>query len=309
MPITAVVLAAGRGDRLRPLTDEVPKPAVPVLDVPLGAFALASLRDAGLEAVVNVSHLGPEVERALRPHAGPGVDFFIEPEEPFGTAGTLRELRDRLGDVIVTYNADVVSDVEVNALLDAHGSGGLPATVAVTEVSSGADFAISSGRATGFLDRREQGSMRGARFIGVAAFDAEVLDLIPPHGARGLGEHVLGPLARAGRLGVLVHSGYGMDAGTPRRYLRASLDVLAGRLAGPRPPGRILAADGGRAYLGPEASAAPGSLGDGAVVLAGATVEQDARVENAIVWRGEHVPGGMHLDNDIFFRGARLRRL
>lgn len=309
MPISAVVLAAGRGDRLRPLTDEVPKPALPVLDVPLGAFALASLRDAGLDAVVNVSHLGPDVERALHPHAGPGLDLFTEPVEPFGTAGTLRELRERLEDVIVTYNADVVADFDVATLVEAHRSGDLPATVVVTEVSSGADFEISSGRATGFLDRRKQARVHGARFIGIAAFDAEALDMIPAHGARGLGEHVLAPLARAGRLGVVVHSGYALDVGTPERYLRASLDVLAGRIAGPRPPGTTLAADGGRAYVGPAASAATGTLGDGAVLLTGARVERDAQIEKAIVWRGESVAAGVHLRNEIWFRGARLKCL
>ncbi len=289
MPIDAVLFAAGRGERLRPLTDRIPKPAVPILDVPLGAWGLHGLLVASERALINVSHLPEATLAALAPYAEEDrLEVLLEPAEPFGTAGTLRALGSRLADEVAVWNGDLLATVDIGALRQLHRSSGLPATLAVRRVKRGADLVIEGDRAVAFVDRRTDPETAGVQFLGVAVLGPEARALIPAHGAQGLGGAVIRPLAEAGELSVMIHDGYTIDVGTPHRYLQANLDVLGGRApAPPRPwPGTIVTAGSGSAYIGPGASVAPESLGPGAIVLGGAAVETTAHIERSVVWPG-----------------------
>jgi NDP-sugar pyrophosphorylase family protein len=230
--LDALLFAAGRGERLRPLTDAVPKPALDVEGAPLGAWGLAALREAGLTVAVNTSHLGGAVESALRPY-DPSLTLLDEGPEPFGTAGTLREFRALFGSTIVTYNSDLLSDLRVGDLIAIHARTGAPMTVAVTEVEEGADLSVEGGQVRAFIDRRKEPNAPGVRFIGVAIIDARALDLIPGEGPRGMGESLIAPLAARGELGTFVHDGYVLDVGTPANLQRARQDVREGRLVAP----------------------------------------------------------------------------
>jgi mannose-1-phosphate guanylyltransferase len=303
MEIAAVLLSAGRGKRLLPLTRLLPKPALPVLDVPLAAFGLRALRSLG-PIVVNLGHLADAARAALEPHAHGGVEFLVEAPEPYGTAGTLAALRDRLAETVVTWNADVVTDLDVAALVALQRRAGAAATLAVASVRRGADLRVEGGRAVAFFDRR-QSDAPGARFLGVAALGRAALALLPPSPPAGLAEAVLRPLAATAELAVLEHEGYWIDAGTPETYLRLSLDALAGRAPWPRPPGRVLEVGTGRAYLGPGAEASEGALGPGAMMLARSRAAPTARVERALVWPGETVPSGATV-RDAIIAGGEL---
>jgi NDP-sugar pyrophosphorylase family protein len=232
MSLDAVLLAAGRGERLRPLTDTVPKPALDVAGAPLGAWGLAALAGAGLRTAVNVSHLGTKIAAALRPY-DPGLTVLDEGPEPFGTAGTLREYRHLFGPLIVTHNADLLCDLDIRELLTEHARGGGQMTVAVREVDDGADLIVDGDRAVGFVDRRREPERSGMRYLGIATIDTRALELIPPAGPRGMGECLIAPLARQGEIGVVVHRGYALDVGTPERLEQAREDVRTGRIEPP----------------------------------------------------------------------------
>ncbi len=309
MAIGAVLLAAGRGNRLRPLTDRVPKPALPVLDVPLGAFCLTALRAASPPVVVNVAHLPQLVTAALT--AGPAIEHvetLLEQPEPFGTAGTLKALAERLTPTFMVANADIVTDLDFAALLFAHRQRGARATIAISQVTARADLAHDGERATAFIDRRAHADAPGGRYLGVAAFERDVVSLIADRRPLGLAEAVLRPLVECNDLAVFVHDGYWCDAGTPARYLELNLDLLAGR--GPKPPwsppGSVVETAGGSAYVSHTAEAPHAELSDGAIVLAGARVEPGARLRHSIVWPGEAVPAGTALERAIWADGKPL---
>ena len=303
----AVLFCAGRGKRLRPLTDEVPKPAVPLLDVPLGAWALAGLLRNDLRVLINVSHLGHLVSPALS--AVGEFETLIEEPEAYGSGGTVVAIRDRVRDRLVTTNGDVLSGLETGDLLATHQRQGADATVAVSRVNSGGDFELSGGMAKSFIDRRHEPDAPGGIFIGSAVFEKAALDLLPDRRPLGLGESLLKPLANSGRLAVHVHDGYYLDVGSFEGYLEASIDVLEQRAPkSPKPlPGEVITVDGGHAYVGPGASADMESLGQGAVVLAGAQVDSGARIERAIVWPGQHVPAGTEVGDCVWAFGRAQR--
>lgn len=306
MEISSVLFAAGRGKRLRPLTDRIPKPVLPVLDVPLAAWGLAALARDAAPVFVNVSHLADDVVAALRATGIEGWEPFVEGAEAYGTAGTLRALRDRLAPRVVTWNGDALTDLYLPDLLETHAQAGAPATLLVREVDTMADLKLSGASITGFVDRRKEPDAAGGRFLGIAVWEREALDLLPDGRPAGLGETLLRKLAESGDVNVHLFDGYLRDVGTPSEYLHASLDVLDG--IGPRStlpePGEIVevAGEGGRAYLGPRAKADGSSLRPGAILLAGSEVEPGATVRNAIVMPGARVRSGSNLEGTVHHR-------
>ena len=309
MRVSGVLLAAGRGRRLRPLTDLVPKPALPVLDVPLGLASLRALLRASDSVVVNVSHLGEQVVEALGCRTTAGVEVFDEGPEPYGTGGTLVALRPRLPGTILVANGDLLSDLDPEALLTRHAKRGALITLAVQEVPTGADLAIDDGWATGFIDRRVS-SAPGARYLGMAAFDPSALDALPDRRPLGLAEAVFRPMIEAGNVAIHAHDGYALDVGTIDRYLRANDDVLHGRIGMLEPPpGEIVSlATGGRAYLGPGASASLEALGAGAVVLRRASVPVGASVRAGVVWPNERVPPDARVEHAVWAGGRAVTK-
>ena len=285
------------------MTDRLPKPAVPLLDVPLAAWPLAGLMRHGLETLVNVSHLGDLVAPALEPFGA--FTTLVEQPEAYGSGGTVAAVRDQVGPRLVTSNGDVLSDLDPADLLAAHSASGADATVAVIEVDNGGDFELRDGMAHSFIDRRNRPDAPGGRFLGTAVFERATLELLPDRRPVGLAEHLLQPLANSGRMAIHVHRGYYLDVGTFDGYLEASTDLLEGRGPAPPqpPPGRVVAVDGGHAYVGPGARAQASSIGPGAMVLAEARVEPGARVEHAIVWPREVVPAGTELSCCVWALG------
>ena len=305
--VGSVLLAAGLGERLRPLTGEVAKAVLPVLDVPLGTWGLEGLDQHHPPVVVNASHLAASVAHRLRPGRPRSFEVFWEEPEPLGTGGTLRALRARVAERVVTWNADMVADLHVPTLLRAHAASGALATVAIVGVGAEADFETRAGRATRLVDRRRE-NVRGAQFIGIAVYERAALDLLDERVPLGATEGLLQPLLERSELAVFEHTGYALDVGTLERYLRVSRDVLEGVAPAPPAPlvGQIVEVDGGRAYVGLRAEVETSSLGPGAVVLAGSIIEGGARVARAIVWPDERVPAGTDLSDCVWFQGRRL---
>ena len=303
---TAVLLAAGRGTRLRPLTEGMPKPAVPILDIPAALFPLKGLRDAGLRVIMNLGSDHALVERDLADHLA-GVEVVVEEPEPYGSAGTLRALADRLRGPVVTRNADHLSDLRIEHLLHTHVAGEKRATLAVSPVTAGADIVLGPVGEPAFVDRRAEPERAGFVWIGAAVFEPDAIALIPDHRPLDLARGLVVPLFDRHEIGLHLHDGYQLDIGTRARYLRANIDAAEGRIPMPHPaPGRVVEVDGGRAYLGPGTEVAPSSVRPGAILLAGARVEPGAVIERAVVWPNEIVPAGMHVTDSIWFGGRAV---
>ncbi len=289
MTVTGMVLCAGLGTRLRPLTARLPKPAVPVCGPPLVRYALGLLAGAGVRAaVVNVHHLPAEMAAAARAAAAElGLDLAVS-EEPViaGTGGALREARRHLGgsDAVVVLNGDVLFDVDLPAALCAHAASGALATMVLMAMPPGATYAAVEADAEGRV-RRIAGrfgpggeGLEPWHFPGVHVLSPALLDLVPAAPFEcDVNRHVYPPLMARGLVRGLVTSGYWNDLGTPDRYLAANLDVAAGRV----PLGRFGLAAPPR--LAPQAQVDPGAQVGEAVVGAGCRVPAGARLERAVL--------------------------
>jgi mannose-1-phosphate guanylyltransferase len=225
----AMVLAAGLGTRLRPLTEVVPKPAVPVCGVPLVRWALALLAGAGARrAVVNVHHLPAEMARAAREAARAlGIALAVS-EEPViaGTGGALREARPLLAgaDAILLLNGDVLFDVDLPAALAAHRASGALATMVLLPMPPGARYATVDVDASGAVRRIAGAFGPGGEglvpwhFSGVHVLSPAILDRVPAEPFEcDVNRHVYPPLMRSGAIRGLAVDGYWNDLGTPVR--------------------------------------------------------------------------------------------
>lgn len=299
-----VVLAAGRGSRMAPLSTELPKALVPTLDTPQLAWVLASLQRIGLERLWVNAHADHEaIDRVVAQQAAEremAIEVSHERAVALGTAGALRPLADHLTGPFLVANADVATDLPVERLMEAHASAKAAATVLAIPVEDEADFALEQSWVFDLIDRREE-IRSGHRFGGLAIFEPEVLAYIPD-GEQGLYETVFKGLLRDHKgFAALEWDGYWLDIGTPRDHLKANLDVLAGmrdpKLA-TRAVGETCVRWDVMAYVGEGAQVTDVDLRH-SIVGAHATVAPGSRLERCVVWSGAHLPRGDYRDTIV----------
>jgi mannose-1-phosphate guanylyltransferase len=321
--VVGMVLCAGLGTRLRPLTNRVPKTAIPLCGVPLVTFSLALLAGAGVRrAVVNVSHLPDAMAAAAREAARAlGLSLAVSHEPVIaGTGGALREARAHLAgaDAICLVNGDVLFDVDLPAALAAHRASGALATMVLLPMPAGARYASVETDKEGAVRRIAGAFGPGGEglspwhFSGVHVLSPAILGRVPAEPFEcDVNRHVYPPLMASGAVRGLVVSGYWNDLGTPARYLEASADVLAGRV----PLARFAAVDpfAGTRELAPGVRAAaaaridpgarleaPAFIGRRCVVPAG------ARVRDAILWDDTVLAPGESVEHAIAAGAERV---
>jgi mannose-1-phosphate guanylyltransferase len=322
----AVVLVGGEGTRLRPLTETIPKPALTLVDRPFLAYMVEWLASHGVtEAVLACGFLPDALREALGDGEREGVRlrYVTEPERR-GTAGAIRfaadALGDDLGDRFLALNGDILTDLDLTALMRVHRQRGARATIGLHQVDDSGAYGLVEVDGDGsVLEFTEKTGRHAPGEINAGAYFLErsVLDLIPPEREVSIEREVfprlVGDGLRAQRL-----DGYWRDIGTPESYLQATWDILEGRVATKvraTAPGLLVAAgaevDRG-ATLGPRAVVSAGCrLATGAqlrdsVLLDGCTVEEGARVSGSILAPGVTVGAGAELSGAVLGRDERV---
>jgi mannose-1-phosphate guanylyltransferase len=324
--VQAIVLVGGEGTRLRPLTSDVPKPAVTLVDRPFLAYAIEWLAAHGVSEVVLACGFLPDVLRETLGEgewAGVTITYVAEPE-PLGTAGAIRfaadALGDRLEDRFLALNGDVLADLDLSALVRAHEARDARATIGLHPVEDSSAYGLvrcdEGGRVLEFLEKTGE-TVPGEINAGAYVLDRSIFDLIPPVQAVSIEREVFPRLVGEGLYGLLL-DGYWMDIGTPDRYLQASWDILEGRVETRVEPtsSGMLVADGATiaadAQVGPRAVVAAGcEIAAGAevgesVLLDGCTVGADARVDGSILSPGVKVDPGAQIVNAVVGRDERV---
>ncbi|BDG10360.1 sugar phosphate nucleotidyltransferase [Anaeromyxobacter paludicola] len=327
-PLVGMVLGAGLGTRLRPLTNLLPKPAAPVCGAPLLGHAFRALARAGAaRLVVNAHHLPGALARAAEGAAAEvGLPLAVS-EEPViaGTGGALREARrhlDGAGEVVL-WNGDILFDLDLEAALAAHRASGALATMVLLPMPAGATYASVEVDGEGAVRRIASRFGPGGEgltpwhFSGVHVLSPGLLARVPEAPFEvDVNRHVYPPLMASGAVRGFVASGYWNDLGTPARYLEACLDALAGRTGGAvRLPGGeaapgVRVAPGARVH--PQARlhgpalvcegaevGAFAEVGPGAVLEPGSRVGEGARVREAVLWEGTQVAAGERVERAV----------
>lgn len=291
----ALILAAGAGMRIRPLSSERPKGLMPILDLPPIHRHRAKLHQAEIDRVWINSYLHtPLIEAAALELTERGMPTKVSVEtEMLGTAGAIRKLKEDLKEPFVVLNADVVTDLDLVALIGSHKESGALGTLAVA-LGPRTDLQVSSGMVSALGS--EEMDRPGTTYCGVAVFDPEVVQIIAGEPA-GLYEQILVPLVSKGQMAAHVVDDYWRDIGTVSSYLGSNLDALDGALADEgslRDAYPFMRWDD-EAYVGHGASVDDCEL-ERCVVGAGARLEPGTTLRRCVVWSNTLVGKGDHAD-------------
>lgn len=238
-PRTAMVLAAGRGTRLRPITDSVPKALLDVGGRPMIEYPLRMLAAAGVEdVVVNLHHLGGLVREALGDGGRYGLRIRYSPEDPLlDTGGAIRRARPLLGEEdFFVVNCDALLDVDLRALAAMHAERRALATLVVRADPAaerwGAIDLGGDGRIRRFLGRPASapGPLERRMFCGVHVLSAAIFSFMPQTDAFSITRDVYADaVERGAELFGFSYGGYWLDLGTPEALEGARTDVAGGR--------------------------------------------------------------------------------
>lgn len=224
----AVILAGGKGVRLRPYTTTLPKPLMPVGERPILGIVIEQLRACGVERVtMAVNHMA-EIIMAFFGSGekfGLEIDYSLE-DKPLGTIAPLKLIKD-LPERFIVMNGDTLTDMDYAALYRAHEDSGKPLTIATYQRRVDVDFGVlkvdeASESLTAF---EEKPSYLFEVSTGVYVFDRRLLERVPENEPYGLDDLVLGMLADGVPINAYRFDGYWLDIGRPSDYDQANRDV------------------------------------------------------------------------------------
>ena len=298
----AVVLVGGYGTRLRPLTDTTPKQLLTVAHRPMVEHSVGHLAHHGVTEVVLSMGFRPDAFEAAYPDgmcAGVAVRYAIEPE-PLDTAGAIGFAACDAGidDTFLACNGDVLTDLDIGALIERHRSTGAAATIALTPVDYPARYGVvptdDNGRVLDFIEKPPAGEApTNLVNAGTYVLEPSVLDRIPAGRPTSVEREIFPVMAADGTLFAMASDNYWVDAGTPASYLAANLHLVDHPEGGTHPEARVdPTARVCESVIGPGAVVAPGASVDASLVLDGAIIGENARVEGSIIGPKANIAAG-----------------
>ena len=315
----ALVLVGGFGTRLQPLTLTTPKQMLPIVGRPMIEHVVEHLAAHGVTEVVLSLGFAPEAFQEAYPDgqcAGMPLHYAIEPE-PLDTAGAVRfaALDAGIDDTFLVLNGDVLTGLDVSALVERHNSFGAQGTLHLTPVDDPSRYGVvptdTDGRVLGFIEKPAPGTAP-TNWInaGTYVFEPTVLDHIAAGRRVSVEREVFPALAETGRLFAWESADYWIDTGTPATYLQAQLDFLDGR-RGPAHCGldETATVDGTveRSEIGANCVVETGAVVRNSVLLAGAHAAAGAVIEGSIVGWGATVGAGATVRNlSVIGHGAKV---
>jgi NDP-sugar pyrophosphorylase family protein len=327
----AVILAGGEGTRLRPLTLAVPKPVVPVVDRPFLRHQLDLLATVGVtEIVFSVAYQPERIEAVFGDGSALGrrIHYAVE-TTPLGTGGAVKNAESHLDDVTIVFNGDVLTDVDLPAVVRGHRESGARATLVLTPVPNPAAYGLvetdASGRVKSFIEKPTDPSQITTDTInaGIYVLDTKTLSLMPAGQNHSIERVFFPALLRGGDLvRGYVHRGYWIDIGTPEKYLQVHRDILSRRypvaLDGVERGGGWVHPDAtvdaraemeGPFYVGPGCRIAAGAhVGPDAVLTRGVTVAGGSWVRDSVVWDGSTLSDSSSVDGSLLAARVRVGR-
>ena len=327
----AVIMAGGEGTRLRPLTSNQPKPMMPIANRPMMEHIVDLLKRHGFEdIVVTVAFQA----NAIRTYFGDGSEFgvrmvYATEETPLGTAGSVRNAMDELGEAFLVISGDVLTDIDLGAIVEFHRDRRSMATIALKAMENPLEFGIVITREDGSVERFLEKPTWGQVFsdtinTGIYVLEPEIFDYIEPEKPVDFSSDVFPRLLDDGRavFGCVV-GGYWEDVGNLDAYIKAHQDVLDAQVAVDLSGFRI----GEGVWLGEGSEIDPAATVDGPAIIgdycrieAGARLGEysvlgsnvrvgpDAFVERSVVHDNVYLGPGVRLRGAVVGRSSDLRR-
>jgi mannose-1-phosphate guanylyltransferase / phosphomannomutase len=313
----AVIMAGGFGTRIHPLTINLPKPMIPLVNRPIMLHIIDLLQKHGINDLVLLLYHQPEV---IKNFFGDGSEFgvritYVTPLEDFGTAGAVKAAAKYLKERFLIISGDLLTDFDLSKALHCHEKNKALATITLTSVKDPLQFGVvitdKKGRITKFLEKPGWGEVFSDTInTGIYVLEPEVLEMIPEGANRDWSKDIFPQmLADNAPLYGCPLTGYWADIGNTDAYLEACHDISRQKV-----PVQIRERPAGGApdiHLGEEVLIAGGDLSglEGMVVLGDNThVQGRARLKNCFVGRNCIIEDGVELEDAILWDNVYLKR-
>lgn len=328
----AILLAGGKGTRLRPLTIHTPKPIVPIFDRAFLHYQIDLLRRVPEidEVILSLNYQPRRIEEIFGDGEGLGVRvrYVVEPS-PLGTGGAIRFAAQSVTDTVVVFNGDVMTSVDVNEVLALHRSRQARATIVLTPVENPSAYGLvetdASGNVQRFLEKPGPDEVTCNTInAGIYVLEPETFDRIPRDVSYSIERAYFPSLVeRRETFLAYIYQGYWIDIGTPEKYVQVHRDMFDGRcLEGPMgasahaapvvsPDARI---EEGAVLVPPcfiDAGAhvkAGATVGPYVVLARGAIVEEDASVRDTIIWPNTRIGQHAAVEGAVLGRNCHIGR-
>ncbi len=327
--IKALILAGGKGARLRPLALHIPKPIVPLANIPFLFFQIDHIKRAGItEIILSLSYQPRKIEDIFGDGTKYGVTMRYTHEDlPRGTAGAFKAAENLIDDTTIVFNGDVLTDTDLNEVLRYHVEKHAAATIVTARVMNPAGYGLvesgTDGRVVRFTEKPPEDEITGDNVnAGIYVLERSVLDHIPTEGPQSFERDIFPALlAQGAHICSYQTHGYWQDIGSPQKYLEAHYGIISGRMKLPRYPQKACPPndwnkrqvtidnysilDGGcvikpgvvieNSVLGEDCRVEEGALIKDSVIWSGTRIRPNARLERAIVGRQCHIGEGARL--------------
>ena len=326
----AVVMAGGEGSRLRPLTIGRPKPMVPIVNKPCMAHILDLLKRHGItEVVVTVQYLANVIQDYFGEGQGLGMNLYYSVEEvPLGTAGSVKKAQEHLDETFIVISGDAVTDFDLQRMVEFHRQKGALATLTLYRVPNPLEYGViitdEEGHIQQFLEKPSWGEVISDTVnTGIYILEPQVLDYFEQDSPFDFSKDLFPiVLERGDPLYGYVASGYWCDVGDIAEYIRASNELLEGKVhvaeLGQHIGGNIWCGEGveiapdaqlyGPIYLGDEVKIKGGVVIKGPMAIRDYTiVDNRAHIDRCIIWRNSYIGEGADLRGAIVGRQCSLK--
>ena len=329
----AILLAGGKGTRLRPLTIHTPKPIVPIFNRPFLHHQIDVLKQVPEidEVILSLNYQPRRIEEMIfgdGSTADVKIRYVVEPA-PLGTAGAVKYAGDSLTDSVVVFNGDVLTQIDLAAVLRLHRERRARATIVLTPVENPAAYGVvetdSAGNVTRFLEKPAPDAITTNHInAGIYVLEPDTFDRIPKDVAWSIERSYFPSLIERGEtFAAYVNPEYWIDIGTPEKYLQVHRDIMDGRyVTAPfidLPEPRMSVAADARIEPGAVVEG-PCFIDEGVLIKSGARVgpysvvgrqtqvEEDASIDGAILWPNCRVSRDASVRNAILGRNCHLGR-
>jgi NDP-sugar pyrophosphorylase family protein len=319
----AFILAGGKGTRLRPLTMHTPKPIVPIANRPFLLYQLELLKRADVrDVILSLSYQPQKIEDRL----GDGTDYNVRisytvEASPLGTAGAYRNAAGLINKTTVVLNGDVLTDIDLNEVIQFHRERGALATIVLTPVPNPTAYGLvesdSEGRVLRFLEKPKPEEVTCDTInAGIYILEPRVLDYIP-EGDPFMFEYGVFPklLERGEPFYAYIWRGYWRDIGTSSSYLQANLDVIARevKLLDITEKKRGEKFDetveiDSTSIVDPSCTVKAGVQIINSVISRNCFIEERARIENSVVRGGSRIGAGATLQGVVLGKSCHIGR-
>jgi NDP-sugar pyrophosphorylase family protein len=322
----ALILAGGKGTRLRPLTVYTPKPIVPVLNRAFLLYQIEILRRAEIvDITLSLNYQPDKIEHLLGDGSDYGVNLrYLTEPQPLGTGGAYKFAEDAIRETTVVFNGDVLTDLEIFKVIEFHRQKKAEATIVLTAVENPSAYGLveteGDGRVQRFLEKPKPEQLADLTTnninAGIYVLEPSVLDLIPTGENTSFEYNVFPDLLDGKRefFAFVMKNNYWRDIGTPESYLAAHHDFLSGQIqnfelekSGNAEISHTAIVDK-TSIIGADCIIKPNARVINSVLGVGVHVDEKAFIENSVVWSHTRVANSAHIQNAIVGRSCHIGR-